>query len=521
MWLLVVQAMSGFRLLKAKRLNNTVYLSGMGYLRGSKADYDAWENLGNPGWGWKGLLPYFRKSTTFTPPTPEAASRWNITWDLSVYGKGPMQITIPDFRYPDIATFWTAWRGESGIPIPRDIGDGSGPGAYWTPSTLDRRDATRATSRKGYYDPIFSNRPNLHLVTGQTAKEILFDGLTANGVLMVSRADNSSVKVYARKEVILAAGAIQTPQILQVSGIGPKELLRAAGIAVKKDMPAVGANFQDHPTSVLVHTLSNQTFPSPESIANNATYNATVWEEYLRNHTGPIASSLPTMFALLSLPMVSISASSIAKSLLAQDALQYLPSVYSYPPLLAGFKEQRKALAKAFMSNDSATSSFVYPGNGVNPSILLKPTSRGTITINTTNPHGLPVVQFNTFMNPLDSDIIIASIRRTRAYWKRSEFQRYSPVEISPGAQYQTDAELLLALTTKGAILPSLAHPCGSCAMMPEALGGCVGPDLRVHGVQRLSIVDASVLPLIPGGPLQATIYAVGEKAADLIRDRA
>jgi len=124
-------------------------------------------------------------------------------------------------------------------------------------------------------------------------------------------------------------------------------------------------------------------------------------------------------------------------------------------------------------------------------------------------------------MNSVDADIILAMVKHVRAFWKKPELAPLGPVEAILGAQYQTDDEILFALTKKGVLGPSLAYLCGTCAMMPEALGGCVGPDLRVYGIQKLSIVHASVLPMIPAATLQATTYAIGEKAADLIKARA
>ena len=121
-------------------------VNGMGYNRGSKADYDGWEALGNPGWGWKGLLPYFRKSTTFAPPTASAAAQWNITWDSSVYGSGPLRTHIPSFQYPDIAAFWDAFRHETGVTTSLGANTGVGTGTFWTPSTIDARDMTRSTA---------------------------------------------------------------------------------------------------------------------------------------------------------------------------------------------------------------------------------------------------------------------------------------------------------------------------------------------------------------------------------------
>lgn len=515
-------------------------VNGMGYSRGSRADYDAWEELGNPGWSWDGLLPYFRKSTTFTPPSPEVVSRWNITWDPSVYGSGPLRTHISDFQYPDAAVFWDALREQPGLEIPPSANAGVGPGAFWSPLSVDARTMTRATARSAYYDPVNATRGNLRLVTGQTATEILFHpgkALKAKGVRIVSRSDNTARNVYAKKEVILAAGAIQTPQLLQASGIGPASVLAAAGVKVKKDLPSVGANLQDHPTTLLLFSLSNQSFPNPDTITTNATYNATAWAEYLAHKTGPISTANGNTIAYHSLPSLHQQTSpntpsTLATQLLAQNATAHLPPLYhASPALLQGFLAQRALLARAFTSPATSITSQPLPGNGVAPLPLLKPLSRGTVTLNPTGDdgEGLPVVQYHTLQNPVDAANVVAIVRHARRFWKSAALRVLGPpVEVAPGTAgaaggdgEQTDEELLDRLRAdRGVFWPSLAHPCGTCAMMPEGLGGCVDAELRVYGVRGLRVVDASVMPLIVGTALQATVYAVAEKAADVIRGR-
>ncbi|KAK4244850.1 pyranose dehydrogenase 3 [Corynascus novoguineensis] len=538
-------------------LNNTTYkvavaavvgggsvVNGMGYGRGSKADYDAWEQLGNPGWGWDGLLPYFIKSSTFTPPSPDVVRHWNVTWDSSVYGNGPLHTHIPDFQYPDLAVFWDAIRQQPGINLPPGANAGEGIGAFWAPLSVDERTMTRATARSAYYDPVNATRSNLRLVTGQTATEILFHPgkpLRAKGVRIVSRSDGTAWKAYAKREVILAAGAIQTPQLLQASGIGPASVLRAAGVQVKKDLPSVGANLQDHPTAILLFNLSNQSFPNPDTILANTTYNATVWAEYLANKTGPIATApnSPVVYRSLAdlYPASPDAAASVATRLLAQDATAYLPDIYrTSPSLLRGYLAQRAILAAQFASGASAVTTTPYVGNGVVPAALLKPLSRGTVTLaplsapNTTTMQegGLPTVQFNTLQNPLDAETVLAIVRAARAFWSPTTpggavlTSALGPItETQPGAAFQTDNELLTRLRQDRAFFrPSLAHPSGTCAMMPEEVGGCVDTELRVYGVPGggLRVVDASVMPLIVGTALQASVYAVAEKAADIIK---
>ncbi|KAK4168294.1 putative GMC oxidoreductase [Cladorrhinum sp. PSN259] len=500
-------------------------LHGLGGTRGSRADYDAWEELGNPGWGWNGLLPYFIKSSTFTPPSPETVKRWNITWDPSVYGKGPLQLHISDFQYPDTATFRDAIRNQPGSRVLPDPNVGLGPGGYWATVTIDPRNQTRCTARSAYYDPVFKTRPNLNIVTGQIATKILFGRskpLTANGIRIVSRLDNQTRNVYARKEVILSAGAIMTPHLLQLSGIGPASVLKAAGVPVKLDLPSVGTNLQDHATTVLRFQINNQSFPNPDTLATNATFYAEAWAEYLANKTGPISISNGNTIMYYSLPQVlgsTVAAQAVASRLLAQTPTHFLPSSYSESTaLLKGFLAQRAILANRFTSNLSSFVANPFSANGFSPAPLLKPLSRGEITLNLTHPSALPVVQYNTFQNPIDEDNVVAIVRRVRKFWQSPQMEPFSPItELAPGGKLQTDEQILGHLRTND-FMPSLAHPSGTCAMMPEKLGGCVDSELRVYAVKGLRVVDASVIPLIIGTSLQPTVYAVAEKAADIIK---
>ena len=171
----------------------------MNYMRGSKADYSTWEALGNSGLNWYSLQPYFRKGTSFYPPSPHTMNNWNITYDSSLYDHGPLSVSIDNFQWPDLATFWSAWRARAGIPKPVDTSSGDGPGVYWMQNTIDPRDGTRATARKAYYDPVCGRR-NLVLLTGFTGREILFEGLRAKGMEIVSRDDGEVSRVFARKE---------------------------------------------------------------------------------------------------------------------------------------------------------------------------------------------------------------------------------------------------------------------------------------------------------------------------------
>ncbi|KAF3040455.1 hypothetical protein E8E12_002513 [Didymella heteroderae] len=497
-------------------------VNGMAFDRASAADYDAWEQLGNNGWGWNSLLPYFKKSTTFTPPTDAEVKAWGITYDASYYGtNGPIQASFPKFEYPDIATIWAAYKAQ-GVPLPREHASGNAVGAYWIPTALHPQTQTRSDARNGYYNPV-KGRSNLVLAQGKTVNEILFDqglltGYKAKGVQYVSRSDNSVKQVYASKEVIMAAGSVFTPQLLQLSGLGPKDVLNAAGVRVKKDMPAVGANLQDHPNANMQFDLKNLATPNPLSGLDPA-FNASAWAQYENNRTGPITQAHGSSLAFLSLQTVTDKYESIVSSIKSQNARSYLPAVYADSKLLAGFTKQRDIIANLHSRADAAVAEFPMVAFGLAIGALQRPLSRGTITLNPAKKYGAPIVQWNTFQNPIDRAIIVEMVRWLRQHWARAELKRFEPVEVVPGTG-QSDDEIIDALIQTKALEASFAHMSGSCAMMPENLGGVVASDLLVYGVKQLSIVDGSIIPLVPATHLQATMYAVAEKAADLIKAR-
>jgi choline dehydrogenase-like flavoprotein len=364
----------------------------------------------------------------------------------------------------------------------------------------------------------------LVLATGKTVNEILFDqgiltGLKAKGIQFVSRSDKSTKQVYARKEVILAAGAVFTPQLLQLSGIGPRDVLTAAGVRVKKHMPGVGANMQDHPNANMQFDLQNLATPNPLSGIDPA-FNAAAFAQYAANKTGPITQAHGSTLAFLSLQTITEKYTDIVRSISTQNAGDFLPSVYSDSALLRGFMKQRSIIANLHSRTDAAIGEFPIVAFGLAIGALQRPLSRGTITLNPSNKYSPPVVQWNTFQNPIDRSIMVEMVRWIRQHWARPELAKFSPIELVPGADAQTDDDIIDALNGQDALRPSFAHMSGSCAMMPESLGGVVSSDLTVYGVNGLSIVDGSIVPLVPATHLQATMYAVAEKAADIIKSR-
>ncbi|KAF2655613.1 GMC oxidoreductase [Lophiostoma macrostomum CBS 122681] len=448
-------------------------VNGMQRDCGADADYDAWEQLGNGGWGAKGLAKYLKKSTHFTPPSESSREAFGLTYDENAYGDGPVQVTISSYQFPDMKTIFDAWKAE-GVPMPKE-GFANAIGAYWSPNSVDNKTATRSHARKVYYDSIAS-RPNLKLMTGTKATEIILEEtsnkLTAKGVKIASRADSSTAEVFANN------------------------VLDAANITVKREAPGVGSNFQDHIPLYMTFNLSHTANPDPTTFSTNATFNGSAYEQYLADRQGPYTFGRGNALGMLSFSQLSSKAKLITSKFGRQSNLtQYLPERYARSEqLLSGFKKQRQILLDLYSRNDSAIGEFPIQPWGRSAVAHQKPLSRGTITLNNTDPHNFPVVQYNTLQNPIDAEVIAELVRFNRRHWARKELSVYSPVENVPGAHC-------------------------SAAMMPEELGSIVDTKLRVYGVDRLRIVDASIIPLIPSTHLQATMYAVAEKAADLIKD--
>ncbi|KAF7920904.1 uncharacterized protein EAE98_008933 [Botrytis deweyae] len=353
---------------------------------------------------------------TFTPPSEELKTHFDIRNNASGYGNKPIQIGYPSFIFRDYRN-QTLAAEDFGIEISDAPESGDAIGFYWVPQTLDPKTGFRSHSRVAYYDPITS-RPNLHLIPGHLVEKILFDdNLTATGVELTSVQTNQTQIVSAKKEVILAAGAINTPKLLQFSGICPTTVLEAVGVQVLLDEPAVGANFQDHPVTYLG------------------------WNGQYTQGTFPDAAFIPLSFSQLISPNQEI-----IDQARAQNVSNYIPSIY------------------------------------LNSSALLK----GYLT---------------------QRDIILNHFSRTNG----------AVIEIPIGT---TGPEILAALISVGAIAPSFAHSSGMCALGKREWGGCVGKNFSVYGLRKVSVADASVMPLVPATHLQLTVFGVAEKAGDIIKGR-
>lgn len=499
-------------------------INGMMLDRGAPDDYDNWAKLGNPGWAFKDLLPYFKKATSLTPPIPELQREFGITYDLTAYGKNsPVHLSFPTYQWPAVKVQYQGML-QAGVK-PQKEGALNAYGLFWFPGALDPVTVTRSYAVSGYYRPVTA-RKNLDLLTGARVNEITFDkSKRATGVTFQARtADGLGIEdrvqtVKATREVVLTSGFLHTPQILQRSGLGPAELLRRAKIPVLVDLPGVGSNFQDHAVASTNFRFDTDVTPNPTFLTENATFKAWADELWAANRTGPRSMTVGNVGSWIPLSVLASDYKNILKTISSQKVSEYLPSNYAgSSALLEGYKAQRKLLTNSFSRLTTGVIELPFAGRGTSSLSLEHPLSRGTVMLDPKNKYAEPIVDYNTFVNPVDALVIARAYGFVRRWMKTPAMQTLSPVEVLPGSQLTTDAELVE--TARNVTRPSTMHGSGTAAMAPRKYGGVVAPDLLVYGVSGLSVGDVSIIPLVPGAHTCATVYAVAEKAADLIKAR-
>ncbi|TDZ39011.1 Dehydrogenase xptC [Colletotrichum trifolii] len=503
-------------------------VNGQIFFRGSKEDHDNWSLLGNPGWDWDSVFPYYKKSHSFNPPPRHIQDEYGMTFDLSAYGNStPIYMSMPGYQYPGQKYEWKAWSERDGIVVQKEHGNGKAYGMIWIPSSYDpSRAYNRSFGGLGHYQYV-QPRPNYHLLPLHRGLKINFEkqGLTQKAVSVQVKprfGGGATFDIKAKREIILSASATRTPVILQLSGVGPKKVVEEAGIESLIDLPGVGWNLQDHSHTVSLYNFTKDVWPTPTTIHTNATFRAEALAEYNANNTGPFTS--PTISGGLLLPARSFTGSHFA-SLGLQLGLQaghkyHLPDDLD-PTLVAGYILQHKILLKSFLSDKSALFEHPFQGSPRGTSILLKPFSRGSVNINPKDPFGDPIFDYRLLSNPIDLEIHVRMQQYIRNHFATSQtLSALGPVELVPGKDRAIDAEVKKWLVDEENLNASNGHSCGTASMMPRLLGGVVDPDLKVYGTSHLSIADTSIIPLLVGAHTMSTAYMIGERAADLIKSR-
>jgi choline dehydrogenase len=439
-------------------------INGMIYMRGQARDYDHWRQLGNVGWSWSDVLPYFKRSEDFVHGADDAhgtGGEWRVeeqrlSWEI-----------LDAFR--DAAA-------EVGIPKVSDFNRGDNEGsAYFQ---VNQRRGVRWTTAKAFLKPAMG-RPNLSVLMHAQAKTIRFDGRRAVGVEFWQ---GDALKFAAAAgEVILATGAIGSPQLLQLSGIGPAALLQVHGIALVHDAPGVGENLQDHLQIRMAFKVKNARTMNER--ANSVLGRVGMALEYALFRRGPLTMA-PSQLGCF------------AKSDPARDTpnLEY----HVQPLSLDRFGEP------------------LHPFPAFTASVCnLRPESRGSVRIKNADARAHPGIKPNYLSAPADRRVAAEAMRLTRRICAAKALARFAPEEFRPGAQVASDEDLARAA---GDIGTTIFHPVGTCKMGRDPLA-VVDERLRVHGVTGLRVVDASIMPTITSGNTNSPTIMIAEKTADMIRD--
>lgn len=484
------------------------------------------------------MLPYYQKFHTFTKPSREVHDRLALDYmHPNLQGKsGPIQTSFGEFHGP-LHEAWPQTFKAMNLELTSDPLTGLGAGGHSNPSSIDPRTKTRSHAGSEYYNTKVANRPNIRVLTKAHVEKIIFDrasnnSMTATGVQYMTACGQHNV-VYASEEVILAAGAFQSPQILELSGIGPKDLLQSHGIDLVIDNEYVGENLQDHPLVGLSfeaadHILTGDILREPKI------FEAAI-AEYNESKTGFLTAAT---FCSAFMPIMDFLDGNGGARLerLLNDFL-----AGSSPIEFPAQNQQYNLLSRILKSPDDSSvhymmAPFQYnPHAGGKPTQYLNPTttgnfmtlfaalshpfSRGFVHIQSADPKDKPKIDPKYLSHPLDREVLAHHVQYMETLVQTeplASLLKKNGRRI-PSEKHIGDLESAKALSAE--TITSNFHPCGTCAMMPRELGGVVNERLIVHGTTNVRIVDASIIPLQPRGNIQSSVYAIAERAVDFIKE--
>ncbi|QSZ30480.1 hypothetical protein DSL72_000034 [Monilinia vaccinii-corymbosi] len=507
-------------------------INGMVFMRGNAAEYDRWEELGNSGWNWDELFPYFKKSERFTPADEEEVEKWGIGYDANVHGNGGfVENGFPNFVWPSTKNFINAFL-ELGVSYIKDSLSGLNIGVFFFLLSITPDSQERSTSQ--LFLPPNSHlavRSNLHILTSHTVTKILFsahsDSSSTNpqepraiGVEYTAGIDDKKYVVSAKKDIILSAGAQRTPQLLQISGIGRRDILEALRIEVIVESEGVGENYQDHFLFATYGPAAN-TETQYGNLSTNATWAAEMRKLYDEKRKGPFTTASANVFSFL--PLATILNGTSPQSIEALQVLsqstnssQYLAS--STPALVrAGYKLQHEILTSNLLARNTAHVEMIVGDSIIAPALQL-PFSRGRVSISSTSAFDPPLLNSNCLSHPIDLLQHTIAFNYTRLMRTTTSLKSISLVETYPGPNITSQAQIESFVRET---IGSENHGAGTASMLPRKLGGVVDERLRVYGTKGLRVVDASVIPMLVAAHLQGTVYGVAEKGAAMILEDA
>ncbi|NUN66821.1 choline dehydrogenase (plasmid) [Pseudanabaena biceps] len=426
---------------RGKVLGGSSSINFMVYIRGNSRDYDHWHSLGNTGWSYQDMLPYFKKS--------EHQQR-----GVDAYHSVDGELSVTDLISPTVTSqLFVEAALEMGYRHNPDFNGMYQEGAGIYQMTI--KDGKRHSAAAAFLQPILQ-RPNLTVITEALVNRLLFEGNSAVGVDFMHEGTVHSIRVD--REVILSAGAFNSPKLLMLSGIGNAKYLHSLGIPVVVDLPGVGQNLQDHPIVPVAHQTAQDIYPA---ITSNG-----IAEAGLFLHSESNLNAAPDL------------------------------NFFSCPVFLA-------------------PPNYVPAGSGfVGLVCLTHPQSRGSVSLQSPNCQAAPSILMNYLQSSSDLQKLVFGIKRIRELFQTSAFDQFRGEEVAPGADVQSDEAIADHIR---ASCTTLYHPVGTCKMGIDSMA-VVDPELRVHGIEGLRVVDASIMPTLTTGNTNAPTIAIAEKAADLIK---
>ncbi|WP_375175800.1 GMC family oxidoreductase [Pseudooceanicola sp.] len=446
---------------RGKVLGGCSSINGMLYLRGQAADYDGWRQMGLTGWGWDDVLPFFKKSEDYVEGPSEA------------HGVGGEWRVENQRLHWDLLDDWISAAEQAGVPRTDDFntGDNEGVGYF----RVNQRGGWRMNTAKAFLRTY--SGPNLRVETHAHTTRLLMEGRRVTGVEY--RRNGQLHQVTARREVILSAGAVNSPQILQLSGLGPAELLREHGIEVVADMPEIGGNLQDHLQLRCAWRLTGA--KTLNTLANTLFGKMRIGMDYTFRRRGPM-SMAPSQLGAFTRSRPDVATPDLEYHVQPLSLEAFGQPLHRYPAITASVCN-------------------------------LRPESRGRVDIASADPGEAPRIAPNYLSTEGDRRTAIDAIRQVRDIMAQPALAHYQPQEMKPGITAQSDAELAQAA---GDIGTTIFHPTGTVRMGTDEAAP-LDPTLRMRGIDGLRVVDASVMPRITSGNTNAPTIMIAEKAADLI----
>jgi len=449
---------------RGKLLGGSSAINGMAFVRGQAQDFDTWAQMGNRGWSYAEVLPFFKRMESYDGGDDDYRGR-----------EGPIRVTDPPPNLPIFAALIEAAR-QAGIPHNPDYNGATQDGIAMSQASI--ASGRRMSTARCYLDPVRS-RSNLHIETGALAETLLLENKRCTGVRYSVQGHPREAR--AGREVVVSAGSINSPQLLELSGIGQPERLRDLGIEVRHALPGVGENLRDHYAPRTRWAVGARGF----------TYNDRA------RGLGLVGQAL--RYALLRDGMLGMVAAPIRAFVRSREGLAAPDLLLGWVPMLTEPGPNGPKL-----SSQSGMTCYAHP---------MRPESRGHIHITSSDPRKPPAINFNFLSSPVDAELTARAVRIARAVMTAPAMAGLQVTELAPGAD-QTSDDAIIDWVKRAA--ETTYHPVGTCKMGADPMA-VVDAQLRVHGIEGLRVADASIMPTLTSGNTNAPSIMIGEKAADMV----